>query len=186
MILFTGDVMEAKKLILANGINSKSDIETIISNEARKRGLKIADIEERQGGSSLSLNDLETISSIPLKDVSSRKNGSTTCDTIEGLVKVAKGASCFNVKANGDLSNSHNSTLSTTKRSKNKQKPPESDYELDISDSEDSISSSRVSQDSSPKSNRTNKTDNTVAMKLKEEQVQRYDVFPQIQKYKVI
>lgn len=160
--------MDTKKVILANGINSKSEIDSIFSTEAQKRGMKLTDIEEKQGNSSLSLNDLETISSIPVKDVSSRKNGSTVFDGIEGLVKVAKGSNSFNnVKVNGDLNSS-----TVTKRSKNKQKPPESDYELDISDSEDSLSSSRISQDSSPKSNRTSKNDNFQA-KLKDEQSQR-------------
>ena len=48
-------LQQRKPVMLTNGINTKSDIEAILNSEARKRGLKLTDIEDRQGNGALSL-----------------------------------------------------------------------------------------------------------------------------------
>ena len=66
-----------------------------------------------------------------------------------------------------------NTSRQRTKHNNSKPKAPvESDYELDISDSEESTSSSRLSHDNSPKTNRNATIDN-LQNKLKEEQIYR-------------
>ena len=58
--------------LLTNGINTKTDIEAVLTREASKRGLKLSDIkadfEEKLG--TLSLSDLELISNLPSKSAS--------------------------------------------------------------------------------------------------------------------
>ena len=171
-------------------------------NSSNKKGQKLNDGEEK-ATSSLSLNDLETVSNIPSKDLNNKNNRHHNNhhhhDNYEssGFVRVIKSSSSSNnatssyYKANGDVSigSINGNNLSTTTSSNNKQRssskhskhpkapPVESDYELDISDSEESTaSSSRL--DNSPKSNRNTTSSNSsiidnLQCKLKDEQIAR-------------
>ncbi|XP_066930416.1 macoilin-like [Clytia hemisphaerica] len=155
---------------LVNGINSKTDIDTIFSNDTRNKKNQKSNENDEKSSSSLSLHDLETISSIPSKDsnISSKRHLNHHDNYESGFVRVTKLSS--NLKSNGDVSG--NKQQRSSKHNKQPKAPAESDYELDISDSEESTSSSRLSHDNSPKSHRSATIDN-LQNKLKEEQVSR-------------
>lgn len=147
-------------MTFTNGINTKTDIESILSTEARKRGLKLTDIEERQGSSPLSLNDLEVIANVPVK-----KNSVNIEPNEMGFVKVPSRNRKF---SNGDLHSNHQ------KKSKHSKKSVESEDEL--SDSTESSTSSRVSYENSPKTAKDIKYEG-LQSKLKEEQLSRSLVY---------
>jgi len=145
------------------------------NNDPRRKGHKGGTDAEEKSNSSLSLNDLETVSNIPSKDISSNSKKSNANETFESsFVRVTKlSSNNYSSKSNGDVSNT-NTSRQRTKHNNSKQKAPvESDYELDISDSEESTSSSRLSHDNSPKTNRNATIDN-LQNKLKEEQIYRW------------
>ena len=165
------DEIQIKKPVpLVNGINSKTDIDTMFSNDTRNKKNQKSNENDEKSSSSLSLHDLETISSIPSKDSNVSKRHLNQHDNYEsGFVRLTKLSSNF--KSNGDVTG--NKQQRSSKHNKQPKAPAESDYELDISDSEESTSSSRLSHDNSPKTHRSATIDN-LQNKLKEEQVSRY------------
>lgn len=159
--------------MLTNGITTRSDIEALLASEARKRGVRVADIkadlDEKQGTGCLSLSDLEIINSIPVKEFA-KKNGLCLDSTSESsFVKVPNGR----LNQSKPLSASHAS--SDIKRSgSSKSSKKGSDDDDDASDSEASSASSsfRASHESSPKTlNRSCRSslDTNVQQRLKEE-----------------
>lgn len=191
--------------------NDSSTVQRTGNNiNSNKKGHK-HDGDEKVSSGSLSLNDLETVSNIPSKDLNNKNNSrhhnnhhhhhNNHHDNYEssGFVRVIKSSSNSNnsssssyyksSSSNGDaglgintnnlLTNSNKQQRSSSyKHSKQPKAPPvESDYELDISDSEESTaSSSRL--DNSPKSNRqqsnsTNSLVENLQCKLKDEQIAR-------------
>ncbi|XP_057306990.1 macoilin-1-like [Hydractinia symbiolongicarpus] len=160
------NIQQKKALTFTNGINTKTDIESILSTEARKRGLKLTDIEERQGSSPLSLNDLEVIANVPVK-----KNSVNIEPSEMGFVKVPSRNGKF---SNGDLHSNYQ------KKSKHSKKSVESEDEL--SDSTESSTSSRISYDNSPKTAKDIKYE-SLQSKLKEEQLSRRKAEQQVSQF---
>ena len=191
-LITNNDCHTAQRTTNGNNINNTT---------SNKKGHK-HDGDEKASSGSLSLNDLETVSNIPSKDLNNKNrhyhnNHHSNRDNYEpsGFVRVIKSSnnSSANYKSsNGDAGigiNSNNLSANTTssskqrsssyKHSKQPKAPPvESDYELDISDSEESTaSSSRL--DNSPKSNRQQQNNSSNSLvenlqcKLKDEQIAR-------------
>lgn len=211
---------------VANGLdalNSNNDSNTVqrttngnnINSTTSNRKGHRHDGDEKTSSGSLSLNDLETVSNIPSKDLNNKNNSrhnhnnhhGSNHDNYEssGFVRVIKSSSSNannsssssgyykSSSSNGDTGfsiNGNNLSANTTncnskhrsssyKHSKQPKPPPvESDYELDISDSEESTaSSSRL--DNSPKSNRNHQNNSSNSLvenlqgKLKDEQIAR-------------
>lgn len=175
-------ILQKKTYMLTNGINTKSDVEALqlLTTEARK-GLRSerTEVEERQGNSSLSLNDLVVVTNnTPLKDNNKKNNHDVSFDHSEvGFTRVPssshKGSSNLKNSVSSDVNvSSASSNNRRNNSSKNSKKNSDvTDDELEISESEESTSSSRLSQDSSPKSARVSLSKiESLQSKLKEEQ----------------
>ena len=116
--------MEEKNVQLA-GTNSKHTDSDIL-NDTKKKGNITNDVKSVSNGS-LSLNDLDPISSMSGKD-HVKKNSSNTFEPVEvGFVKVPKNSYSNNVKGSND-------NVVSRRSAKHKQK--ESEYELDLSECE--------------------------------------------------
>lgn len=150
--------------MLANGINTKADIGALLMSNDSRKGPKLADIDERHNNSALSLLDLAVVANDSNNKESNKKNEGNS-DQSEG--RYTKSSS--NNQKGGKGGGNNDSHVQSTKRSKNNKKNEVSDEELDISESEESTSSSLLSENSSPKSGRNSKFDN-LQLKFKEEQ----------------
>eukprot|EP00795_Rhopilema_esculentum_P017259 gene17259-8821_t len=138
------------------------DVEALLAREANRRGLKLSDLKADIEEKSLSLNDLELISSIPAKTISiagSQRKGISNGDIENGNVKFSVGKAQGNSRNYGD-----------TKKISFKGRNDIEDEEN--SDSADSTSSSgvmRSSTSSSPKSARDKSLEASLQARIKDE-----------------
>ncbi|XP_065649008.1 macoilin-1 isoform X2 [Hydra vulgaris] len=139
-----------KPMILANSNLNKLDVDTVLNSETKKRSIKQTIFDERQNNSSLSLNDLEVIPCIQVKDF----NKKNEADNFRPSVKTV------NKTCNGEI-----------KRFKFKK--TESDNDAECSDSEQSSISGDVNQDNSPKTVKPSKSDALHVKLFKDEQTLR-------------